>query len=73
MIETKFNSLTERAQVSDLFFNHEHPTYNSLFGDDKEPPTRERIRAAIRKDADDFAASFGGDPEWYADDFMKRL
>lgn len=61
-----------KTQMSDLFFNHEHPEYDALFtGKDNVP--REDMEEAIKKDAKAFANSFGGDAEWYAADFMKRL
>lgn len=61
------------GKISDLFFNHEHPHFNALFGP-KSNPTREEQRAAILKDATEFEYCFGGpSAQWYADDFMKRL
>lgn len=60
--------------LSDLFFNHTHPYFEALFRPKSSPgPTREEQHAAILKDATEFAAAYGGDAQWYADDFMRRL
>ncbi len=71
------------AELSDLFFNHEHPHYDLLYGStdpDWEFPTMDQVRAAIGTDARDFAdnyrqtvALFGlVDPAQLAADFLDR-
>jgi len=76
LLSHQFADIIQRATVSDLFFNHTHPTYDALFSEEAAKgggPSHQQQRAAIRKDADDFADQFGGDPEWYAEDFLKRV
>jgi len=64
--------------LSDLFFNHVHPTYDNLF-DSPEEVTREMMKEAILVDAQEFVNSYNGaliakhTAEEYADDFMARL
>lgn len=56
-------------QLSDLFFNHDHPNWLNADG-----PQEERL--AILQDAETFAAAYpelGKDAMWYAEDFLKRV
>lgn len=62
-----------KSQQGDLFFNYEHPNFEALFNAKRSGPSREEQHAAILKDATEFANDFGGDAQWYADDFMRRL
>lgn len=62
-----------KLQQSDLFFNHEHPNLEALFRAKRRYPSFDDQHAAILKDATEFANNFGGDAQWYADDFMRRL
>lgn len=64
-------------QLSDLFFNYDHPEYDKLFGNDGDP-TQEQIEGAIRADAKEFASCYMRDfdenvADALAADFLKRL
>lgn len=68
------------TQLSDLFFNHQHPNYDALMIPSllKMGSTHAYsvIREAIAKDAAEFAddfKEFGKDADWYTEDFMRRL
>lgn len=67
-----------QGQVSDLFFNYEHPTYASLYGEKLDAPSEDMVLEAIKKDAVEFAECYPSDEphndmvEWLVKDFMKR-
>lgn len=69
------------GQVSDVFFNYDHPAYASLYGQSRkaeETPTDAEVRAAIRADAIEFASCYPSDmPKdemvgWLVNNFMRR-
>jgi hypothetical protein len=61
--------------LSDLFFNHDHPHLDAMCDEcgDDESPDHTRIFEAVAKDAKEFANTYGGDAELYAEDYMRRL
>lgn len=76
--------MTITTEMSDLFFNHEHPTYEGLFLEAskfKEEINTDQIRTAILVDAENFmqtypmTCGFHGltSAQELADDFMVRL
>jgi hypothetical protein len=75
--------LLSEGQISDLFFNYDHPQYAALYPktDDKKNtgPTQEEIVEAITKDAEDFATCYPTDESkddmvaWLVKNFMHRL
>ena len=65
------------GELSDLFFNHEHPHYDALYFDGKETK-EEAIKCAIYLDAHEFVESFPYAAEGYtgeelAEDFLLRM
>lgn len=64
------------VEMSDLFFNHEHPNYEEVF--ESAEPSSEEWRFAIYKDANEFIKNYptvcqGYDHEWIGDNFLARL
>lgn len=67
--------------LSDLFFNHQHPNYDTLFQEEEDTFEWDEAREAIEKDAKQFYECFGEicnqygceDHQKLADDFMKRV
>jgi hypothetical protein len=61
-------TLIQRAVLSDLFFNHEHPNYDGLFDSTNEDCeiTREEMEEAVRQDAKDFFDNYGDVCETFA-------
>lgn len=67
--------------ISDLFFNHEHPEYDQIRSNQspKTASENKHTRAALRKDAEEFASSMasaghiGLDPDMLVNDFFERL
>lgn len=67
-----------RAQVSDLFFNFDHPSYEALWSElrlSEEAPDQVAQFLALKDDAVPFCEMTGGqvDPEWLARDFLARV
>ena len=66
------------VELSDLFFNYSHETYEALFGKSKEGPTWDEMSDAILEDAKEFCSSYPTFTDGYsaddlANDFMGRL
>lgn len=67
--------------LSDLFFNHQHPNFDSLFDGDVSEVCESKIASAIKKDATDFydtfvciCADYNCDsPDELVEDFLERL
>lgn len=66
-----------QGQMSDLFFNHEHPFLDALRGGvDDDGLSTDEIAKAIALDASEFVLYFdspAGLAVWLADDFMRRM
>lgn len=74
---TKLNGINLNGlQVSDLFFNHEKQTYETV---NRDHGTQEEIKAiergALMQDAKDFSEMIGNQvtPEALVEDFMARV
>lgn len=66
------------AQLSDLFFNYEHPNRDEAYkryANQKDSPTADELRASIFADAVDFVEFYGipVEPTALADDFESRV
>lgn len=67
--------------LSDLFFNHQHPNFDSLFEDDVNQISESEILNAITKDANDFYDSYVSicsehncdSADELVEDFLERL
>ena len=65
-------------KISDLFFNTEHPEFDSILCELNEMGeiiTQDAIRKAIAHEAKEFAEAypeFGKSATWYIDDFVNR-
>lgn len=60
-------------QLSDLFFNHEHPARDILYQERDGNVTEEQEREALTKEAVDFCIIIGEDlAEALVNDFMNR-
>lgn len=67
------------ANLSDLFFNYEHPAWDELYEEGGQTPSSEAIEAAILEDAREFVSVLGAvvEPDdlakALAKDFLKRV
>ena len=73
--------ILSQGQISDLFFNYDHPEYSKLYapkGKADDGPTYDEVLEAITKDADEFATCYPADwhkedmVAWLVKDFMRR-
>lgn len=65
------------GQLSDLFFNFDHPQRDALYRPKDADFTHEELMSAITEDAKEFAAVLGIENEAFvtelADDFQRRV